>query len=245
VLTVAQPAGNHNGGSIEFNPSDGFLYIALGDGGGSGDPGNHGQNKETLLGALLRIDVNSGNPYGIPQGNVADGAPEVYDWGLRNPYRFNFDLCTGDRYIGDVGQGSWEEINVAASGDGNKNWGWRIMEGTHCFNPPNGCNMAGLDLPVAEYPNPPNSSASVVGGHVYRGASIPWLRGSYFYGDFYTGQIWTLRWQDGNLTEGPSEITADIWDGAAQGGLSSFGTDNRGEMYVLSYGGTLYRIVAE
>lgn len=238
VLTVSQPPqyANHNGGSIEFNPFDGYLYIGLGDGGGGGDPLGHGQNKDTLLGALLRIDVDGAAPYAIPAGNITDGEPEIYDWGLRNPYRFSFDLCTGDRYIGDVGQNAWEEIDVAAHGDGNKNWGWNTLEGTHCYSPMNGCDDTGTTPPVAEHAHP--TAQSITGGVVYRGSAIPWLRGAYVYGDYVHGKVWMLRWDNGTLASGPTEITGQI----GTSNISSFGYDNRGEIYIVSFGGTVYRV---
>jgi glucose/arabinose dehydrogenase len=245
LLTVDQPFGNHNGGSIEFSPVDGFLYIGLGDGGSGGDPQNHGQTKTTLLGSLLRIDVDGAAPYGIPAGNITDGAPEIYDWGLRNPYRFSFDLCTGDRYIGDVGQDYVEEIDIAAHGDGNINWGWKIMEGSTCYNPASptnplpACNDAGLTLPAAEHLQP--TAQSITGGVVYRGSAIPWLRGTYIYGDFVTGRVWTLKWEDGAVVAGPTELTTEI----GVSNIASFGSDNGGEAYMISYSGTVYRIVAE
>jgi glucose/arabinose dehydrogenase len=228
LLQVNQPFGNHNGGSIEFSPVDGFLYIGLGDGGSSGDPNNNGQNTETRLAALLRIDVST-NPPTIPSGNVAStNAPEIYDYGLRNPYRWSFDACTGDRYIGDVGQNAWEEIDVAPANAGNMNWGWRIMEGNACYNPMNGCNMSGLALPAIDYSH--GNGCSVTGGYVYRGSAIPWLRGAYIYGDYCSGTIWTLRWNNGAVTAAGVLLQTGI-------AISGFGQDASGELYVMDLSG--------
>jgi hypothetical protein len=243
IITADQPADNHNGGSIEFGQADGFLYIGLGDGGGGFDTFDNGQNTNTLLAKLLRLDVDSAQPYAVPAGNMAM-PPEAYDMGLRNPYRFNFDVCTGDRYIGDVGQECWEEIDVATPADGNRNWGWSVMEGTHCLEPgdcdaapPGDCTSLGA-LPIAEHPA--SEANSITGGHVYRGTLVPWLRGAYVYGDFANQNAWYLRWEGGAVTEGPVEISSQI------GGLpiSGFGQDNDGELYVVSFNGTVYRVEA-
>lgn len=253
VYTTNQPFGNHNGGTIAFSPADGYLWIGLGDGGSGGDPDGNGQDKSTPLGALLRLDVDSAQPYAVPAGNITDGLAEIYDWGLRNPYRWSFDVCTGDRYIGDVGQGCYEEIDVAASNAGNLNWGWNTMEANHCYagtncdqTPPGDCDATGMELPVHEIPR--TQANSITGGHVYRGSAIPWLRGMYFYADFAQGNAWMLRWVGGTVTEGPTDITAQIGVPTPSG----FGIDNDGELYVLSYGdfpdganAALYRIAEQ
>jgi glucose/arabinose dehydrogenase len=244
VLTQVDNESNHNGGSIEFSPVDGFLYIGFGDGGGANDqhgPIGNGQNLDTLLGKMLRIDVTN-LPYTIPPGNMTGSGvrPEIWDYGLRNPYRFSFDACNGDLYIGDVGQNEWEEIDVAPAGQGNKNWGWRLMEGLHCFNPQN-CDMTGLSMPVVEYSH--GQGCSVSGGYVYRGTAIPWLRGTYFYGDFCSGRIWTLRFQNGMAADAV-ERTMDL---ESQGlDIAGFGQDYAGEVYVVDRtGGRVFRVDPE
>jgi glucose/arabinose dehydrogenase len=243
ILVVPQPAPNHNGGAIHFNPLDGLLYIGLGDGGGSCDSYDNGQDTGSPLGALLRIDVDT-TPYSIPPGNLdGAGAPEIYDYGLRNPYRWTFDACTGDRYIGDVGQDQYEEVDVAAFNDGNKNWGWPVFEGSQC--PALGCGGDERDCRMPGYTPPAIAyqhfamGHSVVGGYVYRGSAIPWLRGAYFYAEFYTGQVWMFRWDNGTAT-GNTEITEDL--GGSVGQLAAFAQDNQGEIYIVAYDGTVYRI---
>ena len=192
LLSVPQPASNHNGGMLAFGP-DGYLYIGMGDGGGGGDPSGNGQRPSTLLGALLRIDVTGGSTYAVPAGNpfvAGGGAAEVWAFGLRNPWRFSFD---GQRlYIADVGQGQWEEIDVLTTAAGGANLGWSIMEGNHCYQPSSGCNRTGLTLPVFEYGH--GEGCSVTGGYVYRGTAIPELNGHYFYGDFCSGWVRSFRY---------------------------------------------------
>ncbi|XXY50649.1 PQQ-dependent sugar dehydrogenase [Sorangium sp. So ce269] len=251
-LEQAQPQRNHNGGSLEFSPVDGFLYLGLGDGGSGNDRGpghsdiGNGQDLTTLLGKVLRFDVST-HPYGIPEGNMTgEGVrPEIWDYGLRNPYRFSFDACTGDLYIADVGQGLWEEIDIEPAGQGRKNYGWRLMEGAHCFTPAEGCDPQGLiSLPAAEYAHAGRviEDCSVTGGYVYRGSRIPWLRGSYFYGDFCSGRIWTLRYEGGAAST-PVDRTDDL--GSFGFSISSFGQDGAGEVYVVDFSGTVYRVDAE
>jgi glucose/arabinose dehydrogenase len=249
ILVVGQPFTNHNGGMIAFG-ADGFLYVGLGDGGSGGDPGNRAQNMNELLGKLLRIDINSDDfpeatrNYAIPASNPFAGQAgirgEIWSLGLRNPWRFSFDRQTGDLYVADVGQGDWEEVNAstAASGAGSGiNYGWRIMEGMHCFNPASGCNMTGLTLPVVEYEHP--TGCSVTGGYVYRGSVIPALQGTYFYGDFCAGFVRSFRLAaDGSATEESS------WPSLGPGGnITSFGQDTAGELYIMTSGGGLFRIV--
>lgn len=237
VLTVAQPFANHNGGQIAFGP-DGYLYIGLGDGGGGGDPLNSGQSPGTLLGKLLRIDVESGDaPYGIPADNPFLGVPgylgEIWALGLRNPWKFSFDRGTGDLYIADVGQGSREEVDFRPAGSGGgENYGWNVMEGSICFaGQP--CNPVGFILPVAEYDH--GQGCSVTGGYVYRGPSFPARQGFYLYGDFCSGRVWALR------RSGTSWENALLSDTAFS--ISAFGEDEGGELYLAEYGsGTLYRI---
>ena len=196
-LTVDQPYDNHNGGHIVFGP-DGYLYMGIGDGGSGGDPDGHGQDRNDLLGSILRLDVSGATGYAVPAGNplvgVAGTRDELWNWGLRNPWRFSFDRSNGDLYIGDVGQGAREEIDVstAASGGGKGiNYGWSIMEGMQCYDA-SSCDMTGLTLPVLEYSH--SDGCSVTGGHVYRGTAIPDLAGTYFYSDYCGGWVRSFRY---------------------------------------------------
>jgi glucose/arabinose dehydrogenase len=239
IISVPQPYSNHNGGGITFGP-DGFLYIALGDGGSGGDPQNHGQDRTDLLGSLLRLDVDHGGPYTIPSSNPYAGStsmrPELWNYGLRNPWRFSFDRSTGDLYIADVGQSDREEINVTASSSaGGENYGWRIMEGKTCYSAMT-CNRTGLVLPVLDYGH--GDGCSVTGGFVYRGAAIPALQGTYFYSDYCEGWVRSLRWQNGRATD-----LREWPELSGKGNVSSFGQDAAGELYVLVAGGEVYRIV--
>ncbi|MCC6553928.1 MAG: PQQ-dependent sugar dehydrogenase [Polyangiaceae bacterium] len=230
--------GNHNGGSLAFGP-DGYLYAGVGDGGGSGDPNGHGQDTTIKLGKILRFDVDA-HPQ-PPPGNLPGGDPDIWDYGLRNPWRFSFDRCNGDLYIGDVGQGSLEEVDVEPAGQGHRNYGWNIMEGTGCFGG-GSCETTGMTLPVAEYTH--GDGCSITGGFVYRGSSIPNLAGTYFYGDYCTNRVWTLVWDGGAVTS-QAEVTADLQSDSLLQGISSFGQDTRGEIYVCDIGGSVYRIDAE
>ena len=250
LLRVAQPFANHNGGHVAFGP-DGFLYTSLGDGGSGGDPMAHGQNLFTLLGAMLRIDVgespeSSISPaeatYAIPRDNpFADGAdalPEIWSYGLRNPWRFSFDRATGDLWIADVGQNAVEEVNFQpASSTGGENWGWNLFEGTAPF-PPNRQATEDRDdfaWPIVEYGHA--VGRSVTGGFVYRGAAFPQMRGVYFYGDFVSGRIWGLvRAADGSASTRELART-DLR-------VVSFGEDDAGELYIVDFGGALYRVEA-
>jgi glucose/arabinose dehydrogenase len=232
VLTIPQPFANHNGGQLAFGP-DGYLSIGMGDGGSGGDPLNNGQSPGTLLGKILRIDVESGAvPYGIPPTNpflgMAGYRGEIWALGLRNPWRFSFDRLTGDLYIGDVGQSAVEEIDVQPAGSpGGQNYGWNVMEGAGCFNGA-ACNPAGLTLPVATYDH--SLGCSVTGGVVYRGSAFPALQGIYFYGDFCSGRIWGLR------KNGAAWETAVLpVPGAPPMNISTFGEDEAGNVYLANY----------
>ena len=237
ILTVNQPFGNHNGGLIVFGP-DGMLYIGMGDGGSGGDPQGHGQNRNTLLGALLRIDVDSGDPYAAPTDNPFIGDPnardEIWAYGLRNPWRFAFDRESGTLYIADVGQNRWEEVNVVSDSAGGLNYGWNVMEGAHCFAT-DPCDNFGLLLPAIEYSHA--NGCSVTGGHVYRGAAIPAIRGHYVYSDFCEGFLRSFRFADGGVTDERQWHVGDL------GQVVSFGKDDEGELYILSNNGRVYRII--
>ena len=237
VLVVGQPFANHNGGGLAFGP-DGFLYIGLGDGGSEGDPLGNGQSLSTLLGKMLRIDVDRGSPYAIPAGNPFLGSAgargEIWSFGLRNPFRFSFDRGTGDLFIGDVGQDAREEIDFAPRGSGGQNYGWNRTEGTLCFGAAD-CDRSGITFPIAEYGH--DEGCSVIGGYVYRGAAIPALQGQYFYGDFCSGFVRSLR-VDGGAASGARQ-----WPELAPGdSITSFGQDAAGELYVVTAGGTVFRV---
>jgi glucose/arabinose dehydrogenase len=236
LLQVDQPFPNHNGGQISFGP-DGYLYIGLGDGGGAGDPLGNGQNRSTLLGKILRIDVNSASGslnYSIPRDNPFVGnnqgfREEIYAYGLRNPWRFNFDSVTGRLWVGDVGQDRIEEIDIVKSGS---NYGWNIMEGSLCYSPPSGCNQTGLAPPIWEYTHA--TGYSVTGGFVYRGAAFPELVGAYVFGDYGSGRIWALRYDGMNSTN--SEFAATGVH------ITSFGLDQKDELYFCASDGNVYRL---
>jgi len=240
LLVVPQPFSNHNGGSVAFG-DDGFLYIALGDGGSGGDPLGSGQDLGVLLGKILRIDVDSGAPYAVPADNpflsTAGAEPEIWAYGLRNPYRMSFDRATGDLYIGDVGQSQREEVDVGlAVRGGGENYGWNVTEGRLCFNPSSGCDTSGITLPVLDYGH--GEGCSVTGGVVYAGCRMPDLVGTYFYGDFCAGFVRSFRLANGAATQ------ARDWTNGLEGigRISSFGTDAEGEFYVIDYDGEVYRL---
>lgn len=241
LLFVNQPFDNHNGGGLAFG-NDGHLYIGLGDGGSGGDPQGNGQSLTTLLGKMLRIDVNQGSPYGIPADNPfasRSGAREVWSYGLRNPWRFAFDRATGDLYIGDVGQGAREEVDVGlAARRGGENWGWNTMEGSLCFRPSSGCNRSGLDLPVAEYDH--GAGCSIIGGVVYRGCRLPGYAGTYFYSDNCSGFVRSFRMEGGRGVD-PRDWTSTL--GRGLDAPTSFGVDADGEVYIVDGDGEIYRIV--
>lgn len=236
------PFGNHHGGQLQFGPLDGMLYVSLGDGGCCGDPQLNGQRKKTLNGKLLRIDVSGVTGYTVPPDNpyVADTsyAPEIWSWGFRNPWRFSFDRQTGDLYIGDIGDAAWEEIDAAPAPNAGKgvNFGWSMYEGTHCYHAP--CSTSGISMPLVEYAHVSNN-CSVTGGYVYRGTSVTSLIGHYFYGDLCSGFVGSFLLSNGQATQ-QKNWTQPLSPG---GGLVSFGEDARGELYMVLYGGGVYRIV--
>ena len=233
IMTLKQPFRNHNGGQVSFG-SDGFLYLGFGDGGAAGDPQGHGQNTDTLLGAMLRIDVDRGDPYAIPRDNPfagGGGRPELYAWGLRNPWRFSFDAATDELWAGDVGQNEIEEIDIIVKGG---NYGWNRQEGTSAFRGDGPADE--LIAPVAEYSH--SFGCSVTGGYVYRGDQIPALAGAYVFGDFCSGRFWSLT-PDGS----GGRNMAPLLDGHIQ--LSSFGEAHDGRLFAIDLDGGLFQIVAD
>lgn len=255
LLTVDQPYGNHNGGQLAFGP-DGYLYISLGDGGSANDPHNNGQNLTTLLGKILRIDVDNAaksTAYAIPADNPyvehKNARPEIWAWGLRNPWRFSFDRLTGELYAADVGQDEVEEIDIIEKGN---NYGWRIMEGNICTPDISvNCDKNGLTAPIFAYTH--DTGRSITGGYVYRGQAIPALCGVYLYGDFVNQAIWGLRYQQGKVIQHKTlfearsllRLAVDYFrdDGLL---ISTFGEDESGELYVAAYAsGRIYKVLAK
>lgn len=242
LLEIEQPHPFHNGGQLVFGPDDGLLYISLGDGGPADGVSTHGQDLTTLLGSILRIDVD--NPegvmnYGIPSdnpfsGNASGFREEIYAYGLRNPWRISFDPVTGTLWTGDVGELSREEIDIVGKG---KNYGWHIMEGTQCFDPPTGCDMSGLELPIWEYGR--NQGRSIIGGFVYRGSELPELVGKYIYGDFVSGRIWALSFDDSTATDNTQLLRISDDDSFV---ITSFGIDEQNELYITGFDGTIYTL---
>jgi len=231
ILEVNQPFGNHNGGMIAFGP-DKYLYLGLGDGGSGGDPRGNGQNRNTLLGSILRIDVSDPQAgYSIPQDNPFYGVENVMDeiwaYGFRNPWRFSFDRQTGFLWVGDVGQGDFEEVDIVEKGG---NYGWNVMEGPECFSPRFNCRDVGLEEPIVYYSH--SEGCSITGGYVYRGSASN-LDGAYIYGDYCSGKIWLLRYDGLKVIEHVLLADSDLQ-------ISSFGEDEEGELYILSFDGKIY-----
>ena len=245
VLQVDQDFANHNGGKIGFGP-DGYFYIGLGDGGSAGDPLDRGEDPRNLLGTLLRIDVDSGSPYGVPSSNPFFGndlcprdhssltnCPEIFAWGFRNPWRWSFDRQTGELWLGDVGQDTWEEVDIVEVGN---NYGWNHREGANCFEPEVDCEIAGLVDPVVEYDH--SEGLSITGGFVYRGLQLPELFGNYIVGDFAFGSIWTVSPDENGGFERELLLSTDL-------SIASFAEGEDGELLIVDYSGSLHRIVAE
>ena len=237
LLRVNQPFPNHNGGQLVFGP-DGMLWISFGDGGSGGDPYGNGQSVQTLLGKILRIDVDHGTPYTIPPDNPfssGGGLPEIWAYGLRNAWKFSFDSLTGDLYIADVGQNKWEEVDFLPSGFNSipANFGWNLREGFHSYQGSSASNSQNLIDPVFEYGH--DQGCSITGGYVYRGKNLPELNGVYFFGDYCTGLVWGLIKQGDNQWTGKVMFETGL-------NISSFGTDELGEIYLLDLNGGLYRL---
>lgn len=234
ILEIDQPFGNHNGGQIMFGP-DGFLYVGMGDGGSGGDPLNNGQNINTVLGSLLRIDVNRKPPFEAPPGNPfvgVEGANEIWAYGLRNPWRFSFDRENGNLFLADVGQNDFEEVNLITRGG---NYGWNVMEGFHCFPLSNSdCDQPNFIPPLAEYSH--GEGNSITGGYVYRGLDINELVGNYIFGDFVSSTIWTLNENQEGIWERTELLQTNL-------SISSFGEDEAGELYVVDHSGAIYKMI--
>jgi len=237
LMTIDKPFSNHNAGALAFGPSDGYLYITTGDGGSGGDPQGNGQNRQTLLGSILRIDVDhtdAGLNYAIPPDNpfVGNGAgfrEEIYAFGTRNPWRISFDPPTGRLWAADVGQNTYEEIDIIEKG---KNYGWNTMEGFHCFSPPSGCDMTGLTQPIWEYDH--SVGQSITGGYVYRGSRTPELTGKYIYADFVSGRIWSLAYDGVNNPVNEQLLNSSL-------NISSFGIDENSELFICAFDGRIYQ----
>lgn len=234
-----QPFSNHNGGDAHFG-LDGYLYLGFGDGGSGGDPLNNGQKTTSFFSKILRIDVDGGDPYAIPDGNpwkAGGGEPATFAYGFRNPFRFSIDRVSGDLWVGDVGQGAWEEIDAKVVAGGN--YGWKTREGKHCYSPSTGCATAGLIDPIHEYDHA--TGKSVTGGVVYRGKAIPGFVGTYLFADFVSQQIWGLTIDNGTGTPVVNQLNA----GGPSGSWVGFGEDNDGEVYAVDINGGVYKLVAD
>jgi glucose/arabinose dehydrogenase len=243
ILQMPDQFGNHNGGSLAFGP-DGFLYVGTGDGGGGGDPLGSGRSLATLLAKVLRLDVSpeattADQPYGIPADNpfvdTAGARPEIFVTGLRNPWRFRFDPETKDLWIGDVGQGAWEEVDVVRSGQSGLDFGWNRMEGFHCYEPRTGCDQTGLTLPVTEYGH--DRGCSITGGTVYRGSAVPVLDGRYVFSDYCSGTVWSIA-AAGDARREP-EVARET-----DASISAIAAAPDGELYATDLGGALLRVVS-
>ena len=259
ILELKQPYMNHNGGFLEFGP-DNYLYVSIGDGGSAGDPENRAQDLTNLFGTIIRIDVTDKESYSIPIDNPfynhEDFMGEIWHYGLRNVWRFSFDSENGDMYLGDVGQNDWEEIDFQPSNhQGGMNFGWNIFEGNHCYAENKKCNSFNAELPIFEYPSDANYAktivgwdqpemhgCSVTGGYVYRGANKPELYGRYFFGDYCTGQVWSIKNDDSNmdLINHTDELLTAM--NKSEFYLSSFGQDENNELYLIDYNGDIYSI---
>ena len=260
ILKVQQPFGNHNGGHLAFSPKDNMLYIGFGDGGKHGDPYNNSQDLNTLLGSILRINIDGGDPYSIPIDNPFYGQKnkrgEIFCYGLRNPWRFSFDRITNDLIIGDVGQNKWEEVNWNTWNEAKgANYGWKIMEADHCFNPEEFCDTLGLTMPIHEYPNnaaylrilmgmneSEATGCSVTGGYVFRGNKASSFYGTYIFGDYCTGRIWAFKKQKNKITKFQNirkELKKTSEDLPLL--ISSFGEDSSGKLYVVDYLGSVFK----
>jgi glucose/arabinose dehydrogenase len=241
VLVQPQPYPNHNAGNLMFGP-DGYLWIGWGDGGSGGDPQRNGQSGSTWLGKMLRVDVDNGSPYAIPPDNPYVGSPdilnEIWAFGLRNPWRYSFDALTGDLFIGDVGQGAWEEISFVPAGTpGGVNFGWNVAEGNHCFRSTS-CDLSPFVPAVAEYDHSADDCA-VVGGFVYRGSAFPAMSGVYFYADECSGRMWSMTRDEAGNWSGGEIMNTRV-------NFSSFGEDEARELYVTGFNdGTVYRLAAD
>jgi len=239
ILTIDQPAANHNGGQLQFGP-DGYLYIGTGDGGNANDPWDNAENLGVLLGKMLRIAVRGQDAYAIPHDNPFitrdDVRAGIWAYGLRNPWRFSFDRATGDLYIADVGQNKWEEVDFQpAQSVSGEHYGWNTVEGTHCFEPAEGCDMSAIAMPVAEYSH--DQGCSITGGYVYRGEAYPQLDGVYFFADFCSGVIWALRQENDGSWQTEMIFDSDL-------NIASFGEDEAGELYILDLDGTVHRLLS-
>ena len=240
IMTIDQPYANHNGGTLQFGP-DGYLYIGMGDGGSSGDPGNRAQDVTSLLGKLLRIDINGSvgtRHYRIPSSNPyvgRKGRNEIWSRGLRNPWKFSFDRTTGTLWVGDVGQGRYEEIDRSGGPHPGRglNYGWRVLEGRHCYRPASGCNRTGKVMPVVEYGH--SEGCSVTGGYAYRGTTVPALYGRYVFADYCSGTIWSIPRNPSGSTATKSLVLSTSMN------ISSFGETASNELLVVDRGGTIYR----
>lgn len=242
LMTILHPTyGNHNGGKLQFG-KDGYLYISVGDGGGGGDQSNNAQNLGKLLGKILRIDVSSGFPYTIPPNNpfvnISGAKKEIWAYGCRNPWRFSFDKVSGAMYMADVGQNNWEEVNFQPVSTGGTNYGWRKMEGKHCYNPATNCNNGTLKLPILEYTH--SVGCSITGGYVYRGSAIPTLYGTYLYADYCKGIIWGAKKSNNVWTSSQLLATGKK--------ISTFGESKSGELFITHHAantGAIYKIVKQ